>query len=75
MRGKYEERYRKPLQNVDYRFRDFGNRGLLAEAFDVPMIYLDITHAGIQLDWEPKTLLNDGILHTWDFIGSLKLRL
>ncbi|HXE95591.1 MAG TPA: NAD-dependent epimerase/dehydratase family protein, partial [Dongiaceae bacterium] len=29
---KYEERYRKPLQSVDYRFGDFGNRGLLAEA-------------------------------------------
>jgi UDP-glucose 4-epimerase len=29
---KYEERYRKPLTAVDYRFGDFGNRGLLAEA-------------------------------------------
>lgn len=29
---KYEERYRKPLQCVDYCFGDFGNRGLLAEA-------------------------------------------
>jgi len=29
---KYEERYRKPLPLVDYRFGDFGNRGLLAEA-------------------------------------------
>jgi len=29
---KYEERYRRPLPNVDYRFGDFGNRGLLAEA-------------------------------------------
>lgn len=29
---KYEERYRKPLPDVDYRFGDFGNRGLLAEA-------------------------------------------
>jgi UDP-glucose 4-epimerase len=29
---KYEERYRKPLPQVDYRFGDFGNRGLLAES-------------------------------------------
>lgn len=29
---KYPERYRKSLTNVDYRFGDFGNRGLLAEA-------------------------------------------
>jgi len=29
---KYEERYRKPLPLVDYRFGDFGNRGLLADA-------------------------------------------
>lgn len=29
---KYEERYRKPLTDVDYRYGDFGNRGLLAEA-------------------------------------------
>lgn len=29
---KYEERYRRPLPRVDYRFGDFGNRGLLAEA-------------------------------------------
>lgn len=29
---KYPERYRQPLLQVDYRFGDFGNRGLLAEA-------------------------------------------
>lgn len=29
---KYPERYRQPLPQVDYRFGDFGNRGLLAEA-------------------------------------------
>lgn len=29
---KYEERYRKSLAKVDYRFGDFGNRGLLADA-------------------------------------------
>ena len=31
---KYEEHYRKPLPGVDYRFGDFGNRGLLAEALE-----------------------------------------
>lgn len=29
---KYEEHYRKPLTSVDYRYGDFGNRGLLMEA-------------------------------------------
>ncbi|NVO01009.1 MAG: NAD-dependent epimerase/dehydratase family protein [Geobacteraceae bacterium] len=29
---KYPERYRAPLKQVDYRYGDFGNRGLLAEA-------------------------------------------
>jgi len=29
---KYEEHYRKPLAQVDYRMGDFGNRGLLADA-------------------------------------------
>jgi UDP-glucose 4-epimerase len=31
---KYEEHYRKPLLGVDYRFGDFGNRGLMTEALD-----------------------------------------
>jgi UDP-glucose 4-epimerase len=31
---KYEEHYRKPLPGVDYRFGDFGNRGLLAGALE-----------------------------------------
>lgn len=29
---KYPERYRQPLSHIDYRFGDFGNRGLLSEA-------------------------------------------
>lgn len=29
---KYEEKFRRLLPDVDYRFGDFGNRGLLAEA-------------------------------------------
>lgn len=37
---KYEERYRKPLAQVDYRFGEFGNRGLLAEALqDVDIVF------------------------------------
>ena len=28
---KYEERYRKPNPHVDYRYGDFGNRGLLGK--------------------------------------------
>jgi UDP-glucose 4-epimerase len=31
---KYEEHYRKPIPLVDYRFGDFGNRGLLSDALD-----------------------------------------
>jgi len=37
---KYEEHYRKPLQNVDYHFGDFGNRGLIKDALiDVDHVY------------------------------------
>ena len=37
---KYEEHYRKPLSTVDYRFGDFGNRGLLAEALvDIDTVF------------------------------------
>jgi UDP-glucose 4-epimerase len=31
---KYPEHFRKPLPGVEYRFGDFGNRGLLAEALE-----------------------------------------
>jgi UDP-glucose 4-epimerase len=37
---KYEEHYRKPLTGVDYRFGDFGNRGLVAEALiDIDIVF------------------------------------
>lgn len=37
---KYPERYRQPLQQVDYCFGDFGNRGLLAEALHgIDLVY------------------------------------
>jgi UDP-glucose 4-epimerase len=37
---KYEERYRRPLADVDYRTGDFGNRGLLADALqDIDTVF------------------------------------
>jgi UDP-glucose 4-epimerase len=37
---KYEEHYRKPLPDVDYRYGDFGNRGLLMEALkDMDIVF------------------------------------
>jgi UDP-glucose 4-epimerase len=37
---KYEEHYRKPLSSVDYRFGDFGNRGLLGESVEnIDVVY------------------------------------
>lgn len=37
---KYEEHYRKPLAAVDYRYGDFGNRGLLMEALtDINFVF------------------------------------
>jgi len=37
---KYEEHYRKPLTSVDYRYGDFGNRGLLTEALmDIDVVF------------------------------------
>jgi len=37
---KYEEHYRKPLAAVDYRYGDFGNRGLLMEALtDMDIVF------------------------------------
>lgn len=37
---KYEEHFRPPLSAVDYRFGDFGNRGLLIEALrDIDIVF------------------------------------
>jgi UDP-glucose 4-epimerase len=37
---KYEERFRKPLSDVDYLYGDFGNRGLLAESLkDIDIVF------------------------------------
>ncbi len=37
---KYNEQYRRPQNGIDYRFGDFGNRGLLASALDgIDMVF------------------------------------
>lgn len=37
---KYPELYRKPLNNVDYVYGDFGNRGLVSDALDkIDVVY------------------------------------
>lgn len=51
---KYEERYRQPLQQVDYRFGDFGNRGLLAEALQGIEIVFHLINTSL-----PKTSNDD----------------
>jgi UDP-glucose 4-epimerase len=43
---KYKEHYRKPLAAVDYRYGDFGNRGLLMEALadiDIVLHFISTT--------------------------------
>jgi UDP-glucose 4-epimerase len=42
-----------------------------ARSFDVPAIFLDISRAHSLLRWQPVTMLEDGIRHTWEFIRSL----
>lgn len=42
-----------------------------SRTYDVPEIYLDITKARRELDWEPRTSLENGIKLTWDFVSSL----
>lgn len=43
-----------------------------ARSFDVPAIYLDTSRAKLHLGWQPVTSLYEGILHTWEFISSLR---
>ena len=40
-------------------------------SYDVPEIYLDITRASNEFNWEPCNSLEQGIKHTWDFVKSL----
>jgi UDP-glucose 4-epimerase len=51
---KYPERYRQPLQQVDYCFGDFGNRGLLAEALNGIDVVFHLVNTSL-----PKTSNDD----------------
>lgn len=42
-----------------------------SRTYDVPEIYLDISRAKTELNWEPATSIEDGIRHTWDFVTRL----
>lgn len=53
---KYEEHYRKPLATVDYRYGDFGNRGLLKEALTDIDIVLHLISTTL-----PKTSNDDPV--------------
>lgn len=39
--------------------------------FDIPEIYLDIGRAKDELGWQPTTRLQDGIIHTWEFVKTV----
>lgn len=41
-------------------------------AHDVSKIFLDITRAKTELDWEPATPIDVGIKSTWDFIKKIE---
>jgi UDP-glucose 4-epimerase len=47
---------------------------LSARALDVPAVVLDISRAGQELGWSPKTELAEGITRTWDWIRTLSER-
>ena len=51
--------------------RDFSVTYTAARAYDVPEIYLDITKASKELQWEPLKTLEQGIKCTWDFVSNL----
>lgn len=51
---KYEEHYRKPINGVDYRFGDFGNRGALEDVLDDIDILYHLVWSSI-----PKTSNDD----------------
>lgn len=45
-----------------------------ARSYDVPEIYLDISRAIRELEWEPSKSLEYGVKQTWDFINKLYLK-
>lgn len=51
--------------------RNFSVKYTSARIYDIPKIYLDITKATSELNWEPHTSLEQGIQHTWDFVSNL----
>lgn len=53
--------------------RDFTVTYTTGRAYDVPKIYLDISRATNELNWEPHTSLEEGIKNTWDFVVKLPL--
>jgi UDP-glucose 4-epimerase len=53
---KYEEQYRKPMAGVDYRYGDFGNRGLLADTLEGIDIVFHLIYTTL-----PKTSNDDPI--------------
>jgi UDP-glucose 4-epimerase len=51
--------------------RDLSVTYTRSRTYDVPEIYLDITKAAKELEWEPRTSLEKGIKYTWDFVSNL----
>lgn len=51
--------------------RDFSVTYTSSRTYDVPEIYLDISKATKELNWEPRTSLEQGIKYTWDFVSNL----
>jgi UDP-glucose 4-epimerase len=48
--------------------REIDVRYTPGRAFDVPANVLDITRAGKELGWTPRTSLPDGLQRTWDWL-------
>jgi UDP-glucose 4-epimerase len=51
--------------------RDLSVTYTKTRTFDVPGIYLDITRAAVELNWEPYTSIEQGIKYAWDFVSRL----
>lgn len=64
------------LNNLLDVIRKVTNTDILVEykrkrSFDIQEIFLDISKAKVQLGWTPETLLEEGIMKTWQFIKTL----
>jgi UDP-glucose 4-epimerase len=51
--------------------RDLSVEYTKSRTYDVPKIYLDISRARKELNWEPRTTLQEGIKLTWEYITHL----